>query len=179
MTWHTFLSIPVLSIAIPVVVAFITAYLTIKFGPDRKEVSRLRTLVESFASEQTKDKKLKHFQCDVSVKDLLEEGSKVTISGNMPFKLSRVEMANEAGAPFDKVDGDGQIKSEHICVIPRKAINEVFHSSRSGSVRNGALIIWAEIEGTLVDRKKGVVLVSHSILKPPNNTYFSYIKMGD
>jgi hypothetical protein len=60
--WQTILFYAVFSIAIPI----FAALLTIRFGPNRKEVSHLREAIDKMAADQEKQRRAAQFRCDVA-----------------------------------------------------------------------------------------------------------------
>jgi hypothetical protein len=173
--WRTILGIGVFSVGVPMLVA----WLTIKFGPDRKEVSRLRSLLEGMEARQQKEMRLTQFRCTLSLEDKQMGGSKVTFKADTPFRLLQVEMASSNGAPTATVDVNSGLGTEHVCTIPYELINGVYWSTPGSSSARQAMILYSvEADGVILPRKRSVGLTQCSFTKPGDTTQYMYIAMN-
>jgi hypothetical protein len=169
---------PVLSIAIPAVVAFITTMLVIKYGPNKREVSRLAKLVQSIADQQDKEKKLDHFHCEVSLENLVDEGARVTLTSSSPFRLLQVKIANVNRTPFQTIIVDSDINTTHSCKVPHEAINKVYWSTAGATSKDAALLFNLEVEGAALKREQAVSLLQLNYNKPNDTTIRQYVRMS-
>lgn len=173
--WQTILGIGVFSVGIPMLVA----WLTIKFGPDRKEVSRLRSLLEGMEARQQKEMKLTQFRCTLSFEDKQREGSKVTFKADTLFRLLQVETASSNGAPTATVEVDSGPGTEHSCTIPYELINSVYSiTPGSSSIKHGMIIYSVEADGVILQRQRSVALTQSTFSKPGDTTQYMYIAMS-
>jgi hypothetical protein len=169
---------PVLSLAIPALVAFITTMLVIKYGPNRGEVSRLAKLVQGIVDDQGKEKKLNHFRCDVSLENLVEEGSRVTFTSATPFRLLQVKIANANRAPFHTATVDSGIGTTQSCIVPHDAINKVYWSTQGTTTKDAVLLFAVEIADIILHREQAVSLLQLSFQRTGDPTFRQFVRMS-
>jgi hypothetical protein len=169
---------PILSIAIPAIVAFVTSMLVIRYGPNRKEVSRLAGLVQGIVDQQEKEKKLDHFHCDVKLENLIDEGSRVTLTSSIPFRLLQVKVANANRAPFQTIVVDSDFNTKHTCVVPHEAINKVYWATTGSTSKDAVLLFSLEVDGIALQREQAVSLLQLAYNKPNDTTIRQYVRMS-
>jgi hypothetical protein len=169
---------PVLSLAIPALVAFITTMLVIKFGPNKGEVSRLAKLVQGIVDDQENKKKLNHFRCDVSLENLVEEGSRVTFTSAIPFRLLQVKMANANRAPFHIITVDSGIGTTTSCIVPHDAINKVYWSTQGTTTKDAVLLFAVEVAGIILHREQAVSLLQLNFQRTGDPTFRQFVRMS-
>jgi hypothetical protein len=172
--WPMILFYAVFSVAMPI----FAAWLTIRFGPNRKEVSRLSAVIAKMAEEQDKQRRVSQFRCEVSFDDLRTDGSRATFTSITPFKLLKLEMRNTNGTPLGKVSWqDDGAKTSHSVVIPITAITPVWNS-RPGGNPDAVLGYMAQVDDAVLSFTRPVFLSAEMFQKPGDSTYYNYIRVS-
>lgn len=171
-----FFSSPILVIVVSVVVAFTTTYLTIRFGPNRREVSRLASLVEEMAGEHEKEKSAQRFRCDVVVEDMQQNGANLKISSDILFKMLEISLATPSGAPFRTFQLDSPASASCSFTIPKTAINEVYFANNQNA--SLVLVFTIDVAGVRLQRTRGVSLEQSVYSLPNDSASYSYIRMS-
>jgi hypothetical protein len=172
--WQTILFYAGFSIAMPIFVA----WLTIRFGPNRKEVSRLRAVVDKMAEEQEKQRRVSQFRCEVSFDDLRTDGSRARFTSSTPFRLLKVEMRNTNGTPLGKVPWQGNgAHTSHSVGIPITAITAVWNA-RPGGNPDAVLGYTVQVEESVLPLTRPVLLNTEIFQKPGDSTYYNYIRVS-
>jgi hypothetical protein len=168
-----FLTYPVLSIAVPAFVAFLTAWLMIKFGPARKEVSDLRSLVQEIVDQREKERSAQGVRFDVTVSDEKDHGTKVVITCPSRFRLIDLGLADYAGNVQRTYPGREVEATCHEFRIPKADAQAVYFGA--GKQKTGRIEYTVQVDGIRSVRTKGVTFAEGSYHLPGDNTTYMYV----
>jgi hypothetical protein len=153
-----------------------STYAVIRLSPERKDLKRVRELLDGNAEQQRLSN---DFNCDVEIQDLQTEGANLVLQSEMPFQLKQVQLATESGAPLSSIEpGETGLSTRHEVRIPAKDIGRVFFSQPGGMQKTGLLTFTANINGHLVERKRAVTVLQLMCANPTGHGQTMYFHMG-
>lgn len=167
----------IFSVLVPFVLSAGATYAVIRFSPERKDLKRVRELLEQNAADQEQQRLANEFKCDVQIKDRLTEGAKLTFRSETPFRLKQVQLANESGAPFSSTALETRTSTSHEVDLAAEDISKVYFSQTQGTQRTGLLTYTALVNGWVIERKLAVTLLQLPCDIPLGAGVTFYIKM--
>jgi hypothetical protein len=87
-------------------------------------------------------------------------------------------MANGNGAPVATVPVDSNTANEQTCMMRYAAINSAYWSTSGGNTKDGMVLYSVEVDGVVLERKRGVLLNQGMCSKPGDTAQHSYVFMS-
>ncbi len=157
----------------PLVISAGSTYAVIRFSPERRDLKRVRELLEKNATDEERQRLANEFKCDVQIADMNLAGAKVTFTSETPFVLKRVQLSSELGAPFTSIEPKTGCSTIHQIDVSQDDIGRLYLSQGGRNQRIGLLTYTILVDGRTVERDRAVRL-SEGVGKNPSGAGMAY-----
>jgi hypothetical protein len=156
----------VFGVLAPLVISIGSTYAVIRLSPERKDLKRVRELLERNAADKEQQRLANEFRCDVQIIDMLTDGAKVIFRSETPFCLKQVQLATELNAPLSSIEPKTGTSTSHEVAVAAEDISKVYFSQTQGTQRTGLLTFTALVNGQVVERKRAVTVLQLTCANP-------------
>jgi hypothetical protein len=163
------------SAAISLVISAGSTYAVIRFSPERRDLQRVRQLLEDGAE---RERIANEFKCEIEIADMQTKGARVIFTSKSAFQVTQVQLATEAGAPLAMIDHAAPISTRHEVEIPAGEIAKVFFSQSQGVNRTGLLTFRAVVDGHVTERRRAVTVSQLTCANPSGSGMTYYFHLG-
>jgi hypothetical protein len=167
----------VFGVLAPLVISAVATYAVIRFSPERKDLKRVRELLEKNATDQERQRVANEFRCEVQITDMNIAGAKVTFRSETSFRLKQVQLASEFGAPFTSIDPDTGTSTSHEIHVSQDEIAKVYISQGGGNQRTGLLMYTAIVDDRVIERRRAMTLFQGVCANPSGAGMTYYYRM--
>jgi hypothetical protein len=167
----------VFSVVAPLLISAVATYAVIRFSPERRDLKRVRELLEKNAADQERQRIANEFRCEVQITDMNIAGAEVTFRSETSFRLKQVQLGSEFGAPFTSIDPEAGTSTSHEIHVSQDEIAKVYFSQGGGNQRTGLLMYTALVDDQVIERRIAVTLSQGVFANPSGAGMAFYYKM--
>ena len=160
----------VFSVLVPLVISVGATYAVIRFSPERKDLKRVRDLLEQNATDKEQQRLAVTSRLQMHI-----AGAKVMFISETKFRLKQVQLGSELGAPFTSIEPETGTSTRHEINVSQDDIGKLY-VSRGGGIQTGLLMYTALVDGRVIERR-AVTLSEGTCDNPAGGGIACYYKM--